>query len=158
MILTRTEIFDYTHGGLFYQGRRGIWTLGPMRLETCERWNIATRLEAGQIYDVMMAMWTSKSGKQARAFRILLTPRQFERIYPLARRRELIREVGEKAARGRMYFHPANHPHQLEGCIAPGLRPLELGVADSVKAMNEAFAVYGGWEEGKRIAGGLEVH
>lgn len=44
-----------------------------------------------------------------------------------------------------VHLHPANWPHQLEGCIAPGLDESDRGVAHSRLAMGQIFKALGGY-------------
>jgi len=139
--------FSYEHQGRTYVGQRGLFVVGPMAWPTVERWNLDTKLLLGT-YACQCAYWTSKIGARRPAIRILLTQDQYERIYSEERRLQL----GTSArARGRIYLHPANHPHELEGCIAPGVEEGAHGVLGSVTALGQIFAAIGGWREHKSL-------
>ncbi len=142
--------FSYEHEGRTYVGQRGLLVVGPAAWPTVERWNVDTKLLIGS-YECEFGWWTSHSSRRWQAIRVLLTPDQFERIYPEQRRIELVAQVGESRARGRIYIHPANHPHELEGCVAPGLDVAANGVLDSRRACLLVYGALGGWEEGKRF-------
>ena len=129
-------------------GRRGLLTIGPSCWPTVERWDVDTRLTPDR-YTCEFGWWTAKNGARSKAIRILLTAVQFERIYSAERRAELA-FLGARA-RGRIYVHPANYPHQLEGCIAPGTGEMEGGVSDSRHALQQIFEALGGWREGEKL-------
>jgi hypothetical protein len=132
MRLTRTdERIEYELDGESIEGVRGILTIGSVSFFTVERGNGYKHLRP-DTYDCECAWWTSKAGRRLRAIRIL----------------------GEYS-RGRIYIHAANHPHQLEGCIAPGMRIIDHGVEQSWMALTKIFEALGGWEEGRRFT--LEV-
>lgn len=133
-------------------GQRGLLVIGPASWPTIERWDVDTKLLPGE-YAAEFGWWTNKSGMRWQAIRILLTQEQYRLTYPEERRNQL-KFLGQKA-RGRIYFHPSNFASQLEGCIAPGLKEIEDGVAESRRAMHQVFAALGGWEESKRLS--LEV-
>ena len=80
-------------------------------------------------YDCEMAYWTSSSGDKAKAIRIL-----------------------GAYSDGRIYIHPANWPHQLSGCIAPGIYTTDEGVGESRRAINEIFDLLGGFQIGKKVS------
>lgn len=156
MRLSRTgETVSYEHAGKTYNGNRGLLVVGPIAFDTIE--NADTLSLTPDQYECEFGLWTARSGKQAKAIRILLTQVQFERIYPESERARVIKLVGPQKARGRIYVHPANHPSEVQGCIAPGLKQILHGVGDSVRAMDKLFAALGGWRDGVRIPGGLEV-
>lgn len=129
-------------------GQRGLLVIGPISWPTVERWDVDTKLTPDK-YTCEFGWWSAKNGMRFRAIRVLLTSAQYQRIYPEARRNEL-RFLGERA-RGRIYFHSANRPDQLEGCIAPGRVETADGVGESRAAMIDIFTALGGWEEGKRF-------
>ena len=108
------------------QGRRLQVTIGPLSLPAIERGDGYVYLRPG-IYKAEFGYWTSKSGKKARAIRIL-------GVYD-----------------DRVYLHPANWPWQLEGCIAPGTSATKTGVANSRDAMDLIFEALGGFELKKRF-------
>lgn len=139
--------FAYEHEGRAYVGQRGLLVIGPIAFPTIERHNIDTKLTLGT-YACSFAWWTSSSGLRRQAIRIDLSPEQYERIYPESRRLQL----GDSArARGRIYIHAANHPHELSGCIAPGIEEGAHGVLGSWAALRQIFDAIGGWEDGKRL-------
>ena len=129
-------------------GQRGLLVIGPKSWPTVERWDVDTKLTPDR-YACEFGWWTSRNGMRWKAIRVLLTRDQYEKIYSESRREEL-KWLGDKA-RGRIYFHSANAPSQLEGCIAPGRVEIEDGVGESRAAMLEVFDSLGGWEEGKRF-------
>jgi hypothetical protein len=129
-------------------GQRGLLTIGPLSWPTVERWDVDTKLSPDR-YTCEFGWWAGHSGIRFKAIRVLLTPEQYNRIYP-AKRREELRFLGARA-RGRIYLHSANVPSQLEGCIAPGMRETETGVAESRRAMLLIFEALGGWEESKKF-------
>jgi hypothetical protein len=80
-------------------------------------------------YEAEFGEWTSSSGKKSKAIRVL----------------------GEYS-QGRIYFHPANKPVELAGCIAPGKTKTSTGVGDSRNALLEMFDELGGYVEGKKLS------
>ena len=80
-------------------------------------------------YNLVHAFMRNKTGKRIRAIRVL-----------------------GAFSRGRIYFHAANHPGQLQGCIAPGMVPLPDmdGVGLSGEAMVALFGLAGGFRVGAR--------
>jgi hypothetical protein len=109
-------------------GNRGLLTLGGKEFATVDRADGYKWLRPGE-YECEMAYWTSSSGKKAKAIRVL----------------------GDYSA-GRIYIHPANWPHQLAGCIAPGLYTTNDGVGESGRAISQVFDLLGGFEIGKRFS------
>jgi hypothetical protein len=157
VILTRTgEIVRYRHEGEIVEGLRGLLVIGPVAFETIERGGDCLRLLPDR-YTCEFGWWTSGSGKRAKAIRVLLTEEQFRAVYPESERERVVRLVGPVRARGRVYLHPANYPHELAGCVAPGLNQIENGVGRSQIALNRIFEALGGWREGVRLPYELEV-
>lgn len=109
------------------EGRRLWVTVGPLSLPAIERGDGYKWLRPG-VYDVEFGWWTSSRGARARAIRVL----------------------GEYS-KGRIYLHPSNYPHQLQGCIAPGLSQHPFGVVSSQKAIQILCDALGGWREGYRL-------
>lgn len=137
------ERYVYYHDGERYEGVRGVLTISPlMQLHTVERGDGYVHLRPNHVYELEHAVWRSKSGATARALRVLLTEDEYREIYG--------RPSEGEAERGRMYIHPANWPHQIAGCIAPGLRRIDEGVGSSRLAMGEIWRYLGGYEAGAR--------
>lgn len=149
--LRRTgERITYEVNGAKVEGVRGELVIhgnGPaieqLIFPTIERWGDYVSLVPGR-YICECGWWTARSGQRRRAIRVVLTKEQFFWIYG---RRDGVRP----SELGRIYFHPANYPHELEGCIAPGLREVERGVSASRRAMDILFESLGGWSEGRRL-------
>jgi hypothetical protein len=115
-------------------GRRGILLAGDLGrevvLHTIERADRYKWLRPG-IYDCVCAMWGSKHSN-AKAIRVL-----------------------GAYSKGRIYIHPSNWPHELTGCVAPGLQMRSDGVGPSRPAMKKLFKAIGGFELGRELK--LEV-
>jgi hypothetical protein len=112
-------------------GKRGTLTVEGTDYHSIERGDGYKYLRPGT-YDCEMAYWTSSGGTKAEAIRVL----------------------GSYSA-GRIYIHPANWPHQLAGCIAPGTTKLPDGVRNSAKALKSILTALGGFSLGKKVS--LEV-
>lgn len=154
MRLDRTdETFSYSYAGKVHVGQRGMLVLGRLAFCTVENYE-SLKLSLGE-YECEFAMWTAHSGRRAQAIRIILSELQFLQIY--GDEAEKTRRMYGQRAKGRIYIHPANYPHELAGCIAPGIRAGAEGVAHSQRALDQIFASYGGWVEGRRLPGGLVV-
>ncbi len=152
MRLTRVGKPFSADGGV--KAHRGLLVVGPAAWPTIERWDVDTKLVSDR-YACEFAYWTDRSGRRWKAIRILLTVPQFEIIYPEKRREELIKQVGERKALGRIYIHSANFANQLEGCIAPGKVEFGEGVGNSRDALFQIFEALGGWRENEKLT--LEV-
>lgn len=128
--------------------QRGLLVIGPMAWPTIERWDVDTKLTPDR-YTCEFGWWTSRGGSRWQAIRVLLDREQYRRIYPEKRRNEL-KYLGAKA-RGRVYLHSANHAHELEGCIAPGMYEFGHGVGNSRLALLQIFEALGTWSEGEKL-------
>ena len=115
LVYTRTN--EPVTDGDGANGRRGKLECGSSCWYTVERADGYKWLRP-MTYDCEMAFFTSGSGSQAAAIRVL----------------------GDYS-KGRIYIHPANYPHQLSGCIAPGKSQMAGGVGASKAAMEEIFAL-----------------
>ena len=125
LLIERTgETFTDRKGA---QGKRLWVTVGPLSVPAIERGDGYKWLRPG-LYDVEFGWWTSGRGAKARAIRVL-----------------------GPYSNGRIYLHPSNQPHELEGCIAPGLRQYPFGVLNSRTAITRVFHALGGWREGFRF-------
>lgn len=147
--------FETLHMGAVHRGTRGDIRVNGVAWPCIINTN-RLRPKPG-FYTGEFAFWTPRSdaSKKIHAIRVVLTEAQFHDLYPPHRRAELVKQFGAVRARGRIYFHPANEPHELDGCIAPGIVESIRGVAHSVRALDQIFEACGGWIEGKTIA--LEV-
>lgn len=105
---------------------RGTVTIGSSTWHTIERLEGYKWLRAGD-YSATFAEWTSSSGAKSKAIRIT-------GIY-----------------QDRIYFHPANYPAQLKGCIAPGKVSNASGVGSSRAALMEMFTALGGYNPGAQL-------
>lgn len=108
-------------------GKRGTLVVGASTFYTIERGDRHKYLRPGP-YECEMGYWTSSRGTKSEAIRVLGSYSQ-----------------------GRIYIHPANWPHQLEGCIAPGTSMLKDGVGNSQSAMAQIFRALGGFTEGQQL-------
>lgn len=61
------------------------------------------------------------------------------------------RRDGSVELNDRHLIHVANQPHELEGCIAPGLDVSSAGVAQSRRGMALLFDALGGFERGRDV-------
>lgn len=125
------------------QGIRGILVTNPTSVHqaycfTVERGDNYKHLPPGD-YDIEFGYWTHK-GVRIKAIRVL---GEYSR-------------GSHPESRGRIYFHPANWPHQLEGCIACGLEGGKYGVVKSRDCYVGLFTALGGWEHHKAMR--LRVH
>lgn len=125
------------------QGIRGILHINATSPHqsfcyTVERGDGYKHLPPGE-YDCEFGFWTHK-GVRIKAIRVL---GEYSR-------------GNHPESRGRIYFHPANWPHQLEGCIACGLEPSSTGVQKSRDCYVALFEELGGWEQYKPLK--LLVH
>lgn len=145
MRLMRTKAIEYTRADKTIRGARGLLVIGAKTWPTIERLGVV-HLVPGE-YECEFAYWTDRNGRRWKAIRVLLAEEQFMRNY--GRRSTNDRE------RGRIYIHAANWPHQLEGCIAPGVDEIENGVGQSRAALWQVFEALGGWKESERVT--LEV-
>lgn len=143
--------FEYTHESQVIQGQRGLTTAGTLTFPTIER------LVDGELFlpsgDYACIMSNAKSAKTGRLFhviRLVLSNEQYQSIYPPKRASELIAKLGSQALR-RIMYHAANWPHQLDGCIAPGLEEIVNGVGKSGAALDLLFQALGGYELGKQL-------
>jgi hypothetical protein len=113
-------------------GRRGTVKVGEKSWYSIERMDDFKWLRPGE-YSCEFGLWTSSSGKK----------------------REAIRVLGSYS-NGRIYFHPANEPQQLAGCIAPGNSINSTGVSSSRVALSEIFTALGGYVAGKKFTLSIE--
>jgi hypothetical protein len=58
--------------------------------------------------------------------------------------------VNNKGKPAAILIHVANKPHQIEGCIAPGLKRASFGVDESRKAIDLIFELLGGFQVGRQ--------
>lgn len=107
-------------------GRRGNIKIGGKSWHTIERLDGYKWVRPGT-YEAEFGYWTSSSGKKSKAIRIL-------GVY-----------------NNRIYFHPANKPSELKGCIAPGLSKIASGVGSSRNALRAIFDELGGFAAGKKL-------
>jgi hypothetical protein len=145
MRLLRTGEVSYEQGGKTIRGARGMLVIDTLSWPTVERLGVVHLVP--DTYECEFGYWTDRNGRRWKALRILLTESQFQRIYG--------RASTSDRERGRIYIHAANWPHQLEGCIAPGVDPIENGVSQSRTALWQIFEALGGWKENERVT--LEV-
>lgn len=127
---------------------RGTISASPAgkKLPTIENGH-AVSLKPGE-YVVTMSEWTSRhSGKKGRCLRVHLTPEQFEEIYG--------RKAKRADERNHILVHVGCFPWNFEGCVGPGLKETENGVADSANAVQQLFDDLGGFRIGGRFV--LEV-
>ncbi|MGZ4963959.1 MAG: DUF5675 family protein [Limisphaerales bacterium] len=118
--------------------KRGILQAGKLSFYTIER--IGTVSLHRGTYQCVMEQETNKDGSpRRRVFR----PRA-EGPYG----HHLKSSSGGPAA---ILIHSANTPHQLTGCIAPGLKKIPEGVDDSLPALKAIFEACGGFVDGKVV-------
>lgn len=131
LILFRTgETFRHPRGAQGIRGQLIVNPRSPMSFtcHTLERGDGRKHLPEGE-YQCEFGYWTTKKGLRIKAIRVL-------GAYSVGRHEE---------SRGRIYLHPANWPHQLEGCIAVGLSTTPNGIKGSTAALLSVFDHLGGW-------------
>jgi len=128
------QISSRDRNGKVALGERGELFVQGIRFYTIERRGGFLTLPKGR-YECVMEV----SAKVGRMFRV-----EIAGYYG----HNLLTKSKKPAA---MLIHAANLPHQVEGCVAPGLILKRNGVDKSEKAMNEIFQLCGGFGLGKKV-------
>ncbi len=118
--------------------KRGILQAGALQFFTIER--IGTVSLRRGIYECVMEQQHNSDGSEKRK---VFRPRADG---PLGH--HLKSSTGGPAA---ILIHPANTPHQLTGCIAPGRIKTPDGVDQSIAALKAIFDACGGFVDGKVV-------
>lgn len=133
--LTRTsETVTSIDNGKSYQGRRGILELKGSVFHTVERMGGYVHLKPGSYQ-----CWIGNRASNGK---------------PCVHIAHDVRRADGK--RAGIVMHVANYPHEIKGCIAPGMRKISGGVAPSGEALKKIFQLMaGGFKKGAE--GILEV-
>ena len=137
LVLYRTgEVYRHPRGA---QGIRGKLITNPrsslmMTFDTLERGDNYKHLPTGE-YDCEFAYWSYRYKDQIKRVKAIRVLGEYSR-------------GNHPDSRGRIYFHPANWPHQLKGCIAVGLDTSDKGVKGSRDALLTVFDQLGGYTGG----------
>lgn len=128
------QVSSKDNNGNVTLGERGELYVQGIRFYTIERRDGFLQLPKGR-YECVMEV----SEKVGRMFRVAIAGHYGH---------NLLTKAKKPAA---MLIHTANFPHQVEGCVAPGLSITRNGVEQSAKAMDEIFQLCGGFGLGKKV-------
>jgi|GEM_PF-1504763 len=128
------QVSSKDKNGKMVSGERGELYVQGIRFYTIERRGGFLTLPKGR-YECVMEV----SAKVGRMFRVAVAGYYGH---------NLITKSKKPAA---MLIHKANLPHEVEGCVAPGLSMTKNGVEQSEKALNQIFQLCGGFSAGKKV-------